>query len=207
MGLLHNDWVQVSARGRCFGQTIILTHHYRCEGDYNAVTTVAADLDDIKTNISLAGANDIMTSYLACLPPQYTLEELRTQRLKATRSAYRVTTFAGVVGTNVNPATVSCDSAAITLRGDLAGRSRVSVKKVGPCPDGASAAGLITAPYTALLQAFASKLITAFLPIGSGSLLIPIVPHPDLINFDVLNNFRVGTTSRVMLRRVVGRGE
>lgn len=207
MGLLNNDWVQVSIRGKCFNQEIIATHHYLVSGDYNAVTSVAADLDDIKANITLAGANDILTSYLACLPPQYTLLELRTQRIRAVRSAFRVTSFAGIVGTNANAATVACDSGAITLRGDLAGRSKVSVKKIGPLPDGASVAGLLTAAQTALHSTWASKLITAFAPIGSGSLMVPIVPHPDLITFDILNNFLVGTESRVMTRRVVGRGK
>lgn len=207
MGLLNNDWVQVSFRGTCFGQQILLVRNYLVSGDFPAINSVQTDLGIIRNDFLAGGALDLQTPYLAALPPQYSLLECRAQRLKATRSAFTSTTLVGVVGTNANPATVSCDSAGITLRTDFAGRNQVSCVKIGPCPDGASAAGMITAAYTALLTAIGAKLITAFVPTGSGSLLVPIIPHPDGITFDILNNLLVQETSRVMNRRVVGRGE
>lgn len=207
MGLLNNDVVSTTWRGICFGQRIILTHHWAIIGDYNAATSVTQDLDDIKANISLAGANDKTTPYLAVLPASYTLEQLRVQRIKATRSVYRVTNFIGAVGTNAGAATVACDSAAVTLQSALAGRSRISVKKIGPCPDNVSVAGLLTAAYKALLNNIGSALITAFQPVGSGSVVTPIVYHRSTGTFDALSQFVLGDQSRTQNRRVVGRGE
>lgn len=206
MGLLNNDWVQCTWRGTCFGQRIILTHHYLVVGDWGVATTVAQDLAQINSELDVAGAFDPTTDYLACLPPQYTLNEIRSQRIKANRSVYRSLAKVATVGTNANPATVASDAAAITCRGSNAGRSNLSVKKIGPVPDAASAAGLLTAPYTALLTALGSRLVQGFTPAGSGSLLTPIVPHADKVTFEILNNFLVGPESRVNRRRTVGLG-
>ena len=207
MALLNNDVVQVTFRGTCFNQRILMVLNYLISGDFPAVNSIQTDLGLIRTAVLAGGVNDIETPYLACLPPQFTLQEVRAQRIRATRSAFFTTVLAGAVGTNVNPATVSCDSAGITRRTDLAGRNKVSCLKIGPAPDGASAAGQLTGAYTALLSALGSKTILAFTPPTSGSLVIPIVFHPTTNTFDILNNFFIEHESRVMNRRVVGRGE
>lgn len=207
MALLNNDIVQVTFRGTCFNQRILMVLNYLINGDFPVVNSIQTDLGLIRTAVLAGGVLDMQTPYLAALPPQYTLNEVRAQRIRATRSAFFSTVLVGAVGTNVNPATVSCDSAGITRRTDVAGRNKVSSLKIGPCPDGASAAGQITGAYTALLNAVGSKSILAFTPPTSGSLVIPVVFHPTTNTFDILNNFFVQPESRVMNRRVVGRGE
>jgi len=206
MGLLNNDIVLITWRGACFGQQILLTHHYKILGDYNAATSIAQDLDNITQNIHPLGANDVTTPYLACLPPQYGLIEIRAQRIKATRSAYRAEGNA-FPGTHASPATVANDAACVTLRTDLAGRSQVSNKHIGPIPDAVSAAGVLTPAYKVLLASLGSKLVTAFAPVGSGSVVTPVVYNRVLNTSDVLNNYIVGEQSRVQRRRTVGLGE
>lgn len=207
MGLLNNDIVQLSWRGTIFGQRVLMVRNFLVLGDYNAATTVAQDLDDIKANVAPAGAFDITTSYLACLPAQYTLNELRAQRLKAVRSAIRSTTFAFTIGTNANPATVPSDSGAITFRTALAGRTQVGVVKIGPLPDAASANGFLTNAQLALHSALATKLLTNFAPAGSGSVIVPVVVGKSLLNPSALTSAVPEVTSRVITRRTVGRGE
>lgn len=207
MGLLNNDIVQLSWRGRIFGQRILMVRNYLIVGDYNVATSIAQDLDDIKQQLAPAGAFDATTAYLACLPPEYKLEELRAQRLKAVRSAMRSTVFVAAPGTNANSATVPSDSAAITFRTDLAGRSQISTVKVGPLPDAASAAGFLTAPQLALHSTLATKLLTQFTPAGSGSVVAPVVVGKSLSSPSILTTAIPELTSRVITRRTVGRGE
>lgn len=207
MGLLNNDIVQLSWRGRVFGQRVMMVRSYLIVGDFPVVTSVADDLDQIKAAVGPAGINDITTPYLACLPAQYALLELRAQRLKAVRSAMRSTTFVATNGTNANAATVPTDSAAITFRTALAGRSQISVVKIGPMADAASVAGFLTAAQLALHGALAGQMLQAFTPPGSGSLVTPVVVGKALTNPSVLNSAVPETTSRVITRRTVGRGE
>jgi len=207
MGLLNNDIVQMSWRGKCFNQRIIMVRNYLVLGDYNVATTIAQDLDDITNQLAPAGAFDATTAYLACLPPEYELQEIRSQRVKAVRSVIRSSVFGGLPGTHASSATVPTDSGAITFRTDLAGRSQVSVVKIGPLPDAASVAGNLTAAQLAKHSALATKLLTAFAPAGSGSVITPVVVGKALTNPSALTSAVPEVTSRVITRRTVGRGE
>ena len=206
MALLNNDIVRIEARGQCFGQQIILTHHYKCVGDAPAVNTIIQDLTQILTDLDLAGVLDLRTPYLACLPASYTLDKFRAQRIRATRSAY-VDKLQGNPGTNINMATVANDSGAITLRSQTAGRGHYCTKHIGPVPDAASVNGLLTNAYKNLLGALANKLITSFIPAGLGTLLVPVVYNAKLFTSDFVVMQIVGAESRVQRRRTVGLGK
>lgn len=207
MALLSGDRILLSLRGTCFLQRIIMTQWYHVNADFPVPNTLTQDLQAILAAVAPAGPSDLATPYLALLSADYTLNEIRAQRIFPSRSAYEVNTLVGATGTFAGQCTVACDSAAITLHTPIAGRNQVSVKKVGPCPDGASAAGMITAPYRVLLQTLAVTMLTDILPGGGLPSLTPIIQHPGGIFFDRLTGLRIGTTSRVMNRRVVGRGE
>jgi hypothetical protein len=206
MALLNNDIVAVTAMGNSFGQQIMLTHTYVVLGDAPLVNSINTDLDAVLTAWDVGGVNDVRTPYLACLSATYTLDRFRAQRIRPGRSAYR-DKLLGFAGTNVNPSTVACDAGAINLRTFLPGRGHYATKHIGPAPDGASAAGLLTAAYKNLLGALANKLITAFVPVGLGCTLAPVVYNKKLFTFDIIQSQNVGAESRVMGRRVVGRGK
>lgn len=208
MPINAGDTLRLTFLGRCFGQRIMLDLSYVCTvGNATATPTLLNELIN-NTAPGAPAATEIGTSYLACLPPQYTLEQMRAQVIRPVRSAYTSVNFVATVGTNPNPATVAADSAAITRRTLLAGRKQVSVLKIGPAPDGASAAGLITAAYTGLLGTLAQRTITTLLMPISTAQYVPCILDP-LGNFDGRNlvGFLIQTESRVMRRRVVGRGE
>jgi len=207
MPVIAGDTMRLSFRGTCFGQRIILDLSYRCTVGAPGVAT-AAVLDETLTAVVGGGVNDIKTNYLACLPPQYTMNEVRAQIIKPVRSAFRSNTLVGFVGTNVNPATVACDSAASTRRTALSGRNQVSTLKIGPVPDGASAAGLLTVPYTALLAPLMADTIkTLLLPISTVQWVATILSPLGISTERDLVNGVIQPQSRVMTRRVVGRGE
>lgn len=207
MGLLNADLVNVSFRGICFGQQIILSRMYTIVGDFPVGTSVATDLGSILTQLLPGGLNDVATPYLACLPATYTLQQVQAQRWKPTRSAYVPNALVGFVGTNVGAASVANDAAAITFRTALAGRSHTGTAHIGPVPDTASVAGLLTAAYTALLGTLGQALLNSFSPPTSGSVVAPVLWNRATNTIDFLQNFIVQSTSRVQRRRTVGVGK
>lgn len=207
MPINPSDTLLVQFIGTCFNQRIMLDLTYRCTVGSPLPTPVL--LNELANDVAPGGpaANDIGTSYLACLPPQYTLNEIRTQVIRPVRSAYVSVGLVATVGTNVNPATVACDSAAITRRTLNAGRNQVSTLKVGPCPDGASAAGVLTNAYQALLSTFGARtLLTQVMGVSTAQYVPTILTPLGMADGRDLVSFFVQNTSRVMRRRVVGRG-
>lgn len=206
MGLLNGDWVSVNFGGRIFGQRTILTSWWRAASDFG-VKTIPQDLDDILNEFSAAGSTTFVTKLRAAMPPQWTLEYIRAQRVRPTRSAYREAGYA-LPGTNADAATTGVDTVAVLYKGDNAGRSNISVKKFGPVPDAASAAGLVTAAYKLILNPAADQLGLAVQVGGvGGPFITPIVPHKDGVTFEAITQVAVQATSRCMTRRTVGRGE
>lgn len=206
MPVTAGDTMRLTFVGLCFAQRIFLDLSYRCTVGAPAVST-ADVLDETITQVIAGGANDIKTNYLACLPASYSVAEIRAQVIKPTRSAFRSTFPVGMVGTNINPATVACDSASIVRRTALAGRNQVSTLKIGPVPDGASASGLLTAGYRLLCQTFALDTIKPLLlPVSTVQWLPTILDRLGNASSRDLISMFVEPESRVMRRRVVGRG-
>lgn len=205
MALELNDVVLVSFRGLCFGQRIILTHTYRIDAVNDPGQTVVQDLTDILTAIDVGGGDAVVPSYLACLPPQYQLTQLRAQRIYPIRSAYVPITKA-LAGTHEAPATVANDAAAITLRTDYAGRNQIATKHIGPIPDDASSAGLLIAGYKTLLSTLATKLLLT-IDFGAAGQATPGIYHRSTNGFDAVESYILGDQSRTQRRRTVGVGE
>lgn len=207
MPLLPDDVVRLQFRGRCFGQQILADLTYVVSVGVPAQPTDTVLLDFL--NQIQIGATDLRTPYLALLPPQYVLDEIRAQKVFPTREAY-VSFFpvAGTVGTNANNATVGNDAAAITRRTALSGRSQVSTLKIGPAPDGAAAAGAITAAYGALLATFAAATLTTVVDAVSTAQYVACIANRNgVVNGRLLRSYRVGIYSRVNYRRTVGIGK
>lgn len=206
MPMNAGDSVRLTFRGLCFGQRILYDLTYRCTVG-NIVLTTNQVLDELNSQVTLAGANNLEVNYLAALPPQYTLESVRSQVVWPVRSNSRDLLTPATVGTNVNAATVACDSAALTRRTVLGGRNQISVLKLGPVPDGGSAAGLLTVAYKALCGSVASdSLKTLLLPVSTCQFVPTILTRTGQNNLRDVTTFFVGPESRVMRRRVVGRG-
>ena len=207
MPVLPDDAIRIQFRGRCFGQQIIM--------DLSYVVTVGAPAQPTDTTLLdlldavQAAPTNIRANYLACLPPEYTLDEIRAQVVFPNRSAY-VSYFpaAGTVGTNANSATVSNDAAAITRRTAIAGRNQTSTLKIGPAPDAVSVAGRLTDAYRTILATLAgSTLVLVTGPVSTAQ-MVPVILNKDGVAAGrLLRSYRVGIYSRVNRRRTVGIGE
>lgn len=207
MGLLANDKVQVTFIGQAFGQVIEMVRNFVMLSDAPAGSSVNQDLQDIASAVTVGGVNDLETPYLAMLSATYLLTFVKAQKILPIRSAYTGISFVGgTPGTNAGATTKTNCSAPITLRTALAGRKQRGTVHIGPIPDPASAAGILTPAYQALMQALAVKLILSFSPpTFVGALVSPIALHKDG-TFDLYQGSRLGNTSRVQRRRTVGVG-
>jgi len=207
MPIAVGDTIRTSFLGTCFGQRIIFDLSYECTVANPALST-AAGLNELNAQVTAGGANDILINYLAVLPPQYTLNQVRSQIIRPVRSAYFGINFVGTVGTNANAATMAADSAAITRRTDTSGRNQVSTLKVGPCPDAAAAAGLLTGAYQLLLSNLGTDTIkTLLMPVSTNQFVATILGPTGLSLSRRLVQFLVQPQARTHSRRVVGRGE
>lgn len=207
MALQVDDVIRVDYRGTCYGQRIILTTGYRVTVNFTAGGSVSADLGLILNTIALGGVNDVPTFYLQCLQNAYTLEEVRAQVVFPIRSAYRSVFYAADNAGSGGVGTVANDSAAITLRGPLAGRKNVSTKHIGPVPDSVSANGLLTNPYKVKLQALINALGTTMTPAGNPGRCLPVIINKFAASTVQWTDARIGAQSRVQRRRTVGLGE
>ncbi len=207
MPLALNDVLLVSLRGRCFGQDILLTHTYFVSTAPGMAPSTMDSLQAIVNEVLNVAPAALANAYLACLPASYQLLETRAQRVSPVRSAYRAQFTVDSFGTHASPATVANDSAAITMRTDFPGRDQVGTKHVGPIPDAVSVAGLLIAPYKAVLQSLANALIAVItIPAGGGVITPCLFNRPTNVVTQVTAT-AIGEQSRVQRRRTVGLGK
>lgn len=204
--LVDQDIVQVNYRGTCFGQRIILDTTYIVIGNFPVLDSFFTDAQRIITAVNAGGVIAVKPSYLACLPASYVLDEIRVQKINGVRSAYFSNGFADP-GTHADAATVANDSACVTLRTQKSGRKQVANKHIGPIPDSANVAGLLTNAYKAILSALGTKLLTSGIPVGAGATIVPTIYHRADNTNDPVQQFLVGAQGRVQRRRTVGIGE
>lgn len=207
MPVFLGDIIQVSWRGVYASQRIILTRSYRVDPGPIAVQPTQTTLTQINSALAVGGTNPITSSYLACLPVNYSLLEIRSQVIRPLRSAFFSNFFTGVIGTNVtSTANVGNDSAAVNFRTANGGRNQVSVVKIGPVPSTSAVLGAFNAPYLTALSAFATAYSAAQTIAANSITITPIIAHPSG-TFDAITNFTIGAFSRVIRRRTVGVGE
>jgi hypothetical protein len=207
MAVPVNSLVRVNWMGRCFGQRIVLTTGYQKTGGPQ-VLTEEQEMNGVIDDLIVGGPTDLLTDYMACLPPEYSMEEVRAQVIHSSRFT-AVQRVIVTPGTHPNSATVASDSACITLKGRFAGANRRSNKHIGPLPDAASAAGLLTNAFVTRLNNLASAMVSVVV-LGGGETYTPSVWKIDPLNVasvHALNAWTIGTTSRVQRRRTVGLGE
>ncbi len=206
MALAVNDIILTTIRGTCFGQRIIFTMTWFVSEAFESDTT-RLDLLRIAEVIAAPVPAALLTKYLACLPADYTANEIRVQRLRPTRSAYSVLSLAGRFGTHAEVATVANDSAALTLRTPFAGRDQVATKHIGPIPDAVSSEGLLTDGYKAILNTLGQELSEPVIPVLPGGEITPCIFNRNANAAVEVVQFAIGDQSRVQRRRTVGLGE
>jgi len=204
-----NDIYQLTFSGRCFGQRIMLTHHYIVEETPAGLQVAQACSELIDGVRAGAGGDDLIDSdYRACLPPQYTLEHIVAQSVlpRYRRAVY----VSGSIGAHAADTETANQAAVITLQSDFAGRDQVSNKHIGPIPQDVTVQdeGNLTVAYKTLLDTLMVGLLSAVTQIGGTLVFKPVIFHSTgVVNHDILSAGYVQETIRVMRRRTVGQGE
>lgn len=206
MALADGDVVQVQFKGVCFAQQIRLVRNFQIIGNFPPGNTIQQDLDLILTAVTNGGVADIETPYLALLPSTYALPVVTAQRIWPVRSVARPITLVGAVGTNAGGASSANHTASITFQTPNAGRTQRGTIHIGPAPDSASALGFIVNAYFALLLTLTNRLLTAFTPPTSGSIVAPVLYNRKTHITSPVTSAQVQPTSRVQRRRTVGVG-
>lgn len=208
------DVVQVTMRNRLFNQRLINTFHYRCSG-VNAPTEYTAAM--LSFYNWLIGAGHLRPDYLACLHVDVKLEQVWLQVIHPTRlfaqtfDADEDGTRAGASGTANVCASIERRAASANRRS--VGRVQIPISSLA----GDTVAGVITDELKALLGTLAEEMLVGFSSNVGALLWEPVLFGPareeteDQPALEVLIqplvDVEVKTTTRVMGRRTVGRGE
>lgn len=208
MPVLANDVFSVQAVGSCFGQRVMLTHHYAATGVAGAPDDATA-IDNLLNAVSGAGLDQYETLYLACMPPQYTLDYWRVQKVTATRGAYKIESRTQV-GTHAHNTETVNQSASLTYRGALGRRDNISVRKIGPIPQDVTVQdnGLITNAYKTILTSLAGGMLGTVIISAGAITLQACILHPAPVgSYTLVTTYLLGDTVNTMRRRTVGRGK
>lgn len=204
------DIFQIAAVGQMSGQRVILTQNYRL-GSINPGVDVNTVRDSLVLGVSDAalGGDVLESTYLALLPPQYTLNYWRCQMIYPNRRPY-VNLDREVPGTHANDGLTVNNGVGITLRSDQIGRHGHCTKHVGPVPEDADVmvAGQFTPAYKAIALTFLGSLLSHVIDAVIGADWAPIIYNKgELIAYEIAINGFVGSTVRTQRRRTVGLGE
>lgn len=210
MGLAVNNIVQVTHRGHCLSQKILLVTHWRVVGT-NSAANIQTELAAIVTKFGLTGGVNLADSYLAMLPQNYTMVEVRAQKISPTREAY-VSGAYSAPGTVAVDATAPQTSCAVEFFGALAERYDVATHKIGPLAPTRYSGGFVTAAQITAMAAFGAQWIQdVTVSVGGGDIgLRPVIYHTTgtvpVTSSDIIGH-REKDTLRVARRRTVGLGE
>jgi len=210
MDLDSGQIILFTAEGRCNGQKIMFTHHYFVE-QVTGVIEMQEGLEEfIDLRMSDAGADIFQTDYLNCLPDNYALERFTAQCVYPVRSRKFIREIADA-GNIANDALTPNLAAVIELWTELAGRSQVSCKHIGPLAQsvGWYVDGVLHNDYKVLLGLL-KDVLTDDVTIAARWSFLPCIFHrdPDAEPyFDYIIAGQVQETVRTMRRRTVGLGE
>jgi hypothetical protein len=209
MPLFNGDIIELTFWGRCFGQRILLTHHYRWEGTSNPAIPTSTSLTELLALVKDGGTSDIVSYYKSVLGLPYTYEFTRAQVIDPVRSAY-VSDNADA-GPALNPGTtnVGNQTLVLTFRTEGAGKKQRGNKHIGPIPVTGFTNGMIANAFVPLMDDLGSQMlkrITSATPPGEYA---PIIYHGknDNPGYTAITNYIIQTTARVQRRRTVGLGE
>jgi len=207
MALQIGDIMLVTFRGKIFDQRMLTILHYRviqgtASGNVFADTQAWADWF-----ANLTAAGELVTVYLATCAPEYSLEEIRVQRISPARNPYAISVV-NLVGTNANAARTSNLAASITKRGVVAGRWANGRVQMPGLPADNVVDGEIAIGAQIDYQTLATKLAADQNYVGITQQLRPVIYNPGRVpNYTEIATWTVQTSARTMHRRTLRLGE
>lgn len=205
MALQVGALVLVTYRGEYAGQRILFNTIWRVTGTAS-VADDFQDLGDIATYFAGPGAGSPCSAYLACLPSNYGLSEVRAQKISPQRSVY-VTANTSLAGTFDDIATTGNLQHPLTFHTELAGRDEISVKKIGPAPASSHENGAPTNAYRNLLDVLGNEFLATQTAGFNNIALRMALPRANLTQSEFLIGHRVPTRTGTMRRRTLRVGE
>jgi hypothetical protein len=196
--------VLTTAQGRLSGQTILNTWTHAVEVTAGA-PTVDQLYDGMLNDWWDAGAS-VRTTYLNCLPSDYTMDFLNVQVIYPVRYKRKRHISAGVGGLT-EAADQPVTSQVIYRSGDLGSRRDQSSLHLPGTSVAQVDEGVYELAQTALLNALAVKCKTAYAIATATMNVTPVIfhrgPQP---TYSIITDAIAKTEVRTMRRRVVGRG-
>lgn len=206
MPIVINEIVEVSYRGTCFGQRVMLVNTWRCSATTSA-SPLLQDLADINTAFTDVTAGSHYQTYRDCISSDFLFDEVRSQVIHPSRSLFVTQQIVvnGAAGATVTPNL----QAAVTRVSNAAGRKGQATSKLGPLPTAAASSGLLSPTHQNLIAVWGAKWITPITAAAGTITLTPCIFHGAAaapVSTDIVA-YRTHTEVRDMTRRVVGRGE
>src|SRR4026207_2159038 len=99
MAVALNDLFNVQIRGTVFGQRVMLTHWYALSNIVGAPPSELTASLALGNELIVGGSADLVSPYAACLPPDYTFDSLRVQKVAPVRFRF---VNAAIVGTGTH---------------------------------------------------------------------------------------------------------
>lgn len=207
MPLTVGDVVQLSFSGRVFNQRVLFTHNFRVSETQSSAPSweILQDIAEFFENDD----NPLKSKYLACLPPQYVMNDVRAQVLYPLRLPYE-SVPTGSPGTQTNATEVSNLAACFTLYSALTGRKQIAVSHVGPISPTYANDGVWNSDVLTPLIDLADECTNTYAITAAQTTLVPVILHKGANQNPRTNDvvgFRIQNTVRTMRRRTVGRGE
>jgi len=207
MAISVNDIIAVSFFGRISGQRMINTLHYRAN-DTSALATSTL-MNNVITEVRAGGGGGdfLESAFLNCIGQNYTLQEIRAQKITTVRAKFE--SQARAVPGNV---AVDCDApniaGVITKRGALAGRKYIGSLHMPGVPNGYYLEGDISGTYSTVLNSLATVLLGTIVAGTPAVNYFPVIYNRGSATpWTELSSLLVQTSLRTMRRRTVGLGE
>lgn len=208
MPLALNDVIQVTYRGTLFGQRILNILHYSVSvvgtgTEYDQLSIFTSNL------VTGGGSVDLTLPFLACMAPEYFLEEIRAQRVYPTRTVFAFT-LAGAFGQYATGTETTNIAASIEKRTLTAGRMGIGRIQLAGIPTAAMNNGEVSAAYkgTEMLN-LANTMIQSITTTGPVVTFVPCLYNPTapVNKFSPLFSCIPMDTLRTMHRRTLRVGE
>lgn len=210
MPLAAGDVIAVSFRGTLFGTRILNILHYVV--NVPGTGTPEAQLQQVCDNIQAgAGApNTLKNSFLNMIAVDYTLTEIRAQRVYPTRTVYKQA-VSGDVGQYV-PATCTAPNVAISMlkQTNTPGRMGIGRIQLGGVPSDAYVSGVLDPATTgANFLVLKADILSNFTTSTTLMTMNPCLFNPTAVGdkFSLLTGLILEDTIRVMHRRTLRVGE
>jgi len=208
MSLAVGDVIQVSLRGSLYNQRILTILHYSVAvaaggTEYDQLSILTSNL------VTRGGSADPIPQILAAQAPEYTLEEIRAQRVYPTRTVYAFTGD-GRSGTYATGTEVTNIAASFEKRTLTPGRMGIGRLQLAGIPTAAMNNGELTAGYLAAeCSNLAQALLLGISTSGPIVTYTPCLYNPTapVFKFSPLFSIVPMSTLRVMRRRTLRVGE